>query len=487
MINGSEISVKGHDFMILLKTSLYHFYKRVHHLKFFLNRYSPTFEQIIIKTLIMKSLKLIIFIAFFLFQQITFGQQTLQQLTEKYTPYLTELNQNITVLIEKKGKTTIANIGKNSFNEHTVFNIGSATKKMTAILILQEVENGNLKLSDSIGTYLQPIKNVDNSLTIETLLRHRSGLGEMVGRNYAEEYFAKNDSIYNQNILNRIPPGNSEKVGKYQYCNTNYILLGKILEKVADKGYFDVLQERIFKPANMQESYPYLSKNLNNLAPPTHRGKDVSEFLDHRFFSNYAYAAGSVASTLHDMQLFYHYLFEKKTLLSDASLKLLTSFDDANYGLGMIKFKDEYIGHGGNNLGYAFREYYNPKEKKLVLFFSNGEIIPFHKILKKELFDFINGKSSTTTFSNNITSEFKNALGKYQFDTHGMKMQMEIIEKNNHLYFSAQGAQVILVSKEKNKLYNGSFGIELEVHPEKNDELTFRQNGLETTIKRIKP
>ncbi|CAL2103649.1 CubicO group peptidase, beta-lactamase class C family [Tenacibaculum sp. 190130A14a] len=435
----------------------------------------------------MNSSKLITLILLLLLQQIASAQQSLTQLTEKYTPYLKELNQDITILTSTKGKTAVANIGKRNFNEHTVFNIGSATKKMTAILILQEAEKGNLKLSDSIGTYLQAIQNVDNSLTIEALLRHRSGLGEIVGRNYTEEYFAKSDSAYNQNILNRIPAGNLEKVGKYQYCNTNYILLGKILEKVADKSYFDLLEERIFQPANMQESYPYLSKSLNNLAPPTHRGKDVSKFLDHRFFSNYAYAAGSVASTLHDMQLFYNHLFEKKTLLSENSLKLLTSFDDANYGLGMIQFKDGYIGHGGNNLGYAYREYYNPQEKKLILCFSNGEIIPFNKILKKELFDYINGKPSTISFSKNITSQFKGALGKYQFDTHGMKMQMEIIEKNNHIYFLTQGAQVILVSKEENKLYNGSFGIELEVNPQKNDELIFRQNGLETTIKRINP
>lgn len=60
---------------------------------------------------------------------------------------------------------------------------------MTVILLLQEEERGNLKLSDSIGTYLSTTKNVNGSLTIETLLRHRSGLGELVGRGLKPIFF----------------------------------------------------------------------------------------------------------------------------------------------------------------------------------------------------------------------------------------------------------------------------------------------------------
>jgi len=207
----------------------------------------------------MKYLKLTLF---FILCLISFDgyTQNLQLQLNKYNPYLKELNQGIGVLVTKNGKTTTANIGNYNFNEHTVFNIGSATKKMTAILILQEVEKGTLKLSDSIGTYLQPIKNVDNKLTIETLLRHRSGLGEIVGRNFEKEFYDKKDNFYNSNFLDKIPENNPKKIGKYSYCNTNYILLGHILEKVNDKTYFDLLQDRIFTPCNMLASYPYVSK-----------------------------------------------------------------------------------------------------------------------------------------------------------------------------------------------------------------------------------
>ncbi len=433
----------------------------------------------------MKILKLILTSVFCLVTLFSYTQSLTTQL-KKYDPYIQELNQGIAVLVKQNGKTTTANSGNYNFDGNTVFNIGSATKKMTAILLLQEVEKGTLKLSDSLGKYLQPIKNVNGSLTIETLLRHQSGLGEIVGKNFEKEFYAKSDQFYNADFLRKIPKNNPKQIGKYKYCNTNYILLGHVLEKITDKRYFDLLQERIFTPCNMTSSYPYVSKNLKNLATPTHKQQDVTSYLDYRFFANYAYAAGSVASTLNDITKFYSHLFQKKTLLSESSLKAFTTFDDANYGLGIMKFKDGYVGHGGNNLGYSYREYYNPENQNLILLFSNSRFIPFSKMLKNELFDFIDGKTTTISFNKNIVSDFKDVKGKYLFDSHGMKMDMEIIEHNNHLYFAAQGAKVILVSTETNKLYNGSFGVELEVNPNNINELIFRQNGLETTIKRIK-
>lgn len=425
------------------------------------------------------------FILMFFVCQLIIGQQ-LNTITKKYNSYVTELNQGIGVLVQKDGIIETSTIGKGNFNEHTVFNIGSATKKMTAILILQEVEKGNLKLSDSIGKFLNPIKNVDMSLSIETLLRHQSGLGEYVNAGITNDYFAQRDSIYNRDFLLHIPKSSPKRVGKYSYCNTNYLLLGKIIEKVTDRSYFDLLRERIFIPADMKESYPYVSKNLKNLANPTHNGNDVSKFLDYRFFANYAYAAGSIASTLNDMATFYQHLFEKKTLLSEKSLEKLIAFDDANYALGMMKFRDGYIGHGGNNVGYSFRELYNPKTKNIILFFANSRSIPFNKMLKTELLAYVNGKKlPEVTFNENTVNDFKSVVGKYQFEYKDMKMNMEVVAKNNQLYFAAQGTEVLLVSKEKNKLYNGDFGVELEVIPNNNKELTFRQNGLETTIKRI--
>ena len=415
------------------------------------------------------------------------NQERTDFIIDKYDPYLKALDLGVSVLVVKDKKMTVSSSGNYDLNENSVFNIGSATKKFTAILLLQEVEKGNIKLSDKISQYLSPIKNVDGNLTIETLLRHRSGLGELVGRNIEQLFFEKSDSIYQTNFLDKIPVGDSELIGKYDYCNTNYFLLGYILEKVTDQSYFDLVKERIFIPCEMTHSYPYISKSIQNLAHPTYHGQDVYENIDHRFFANLAFAAGSIASTLPDIAKFYEHTFEKYTLINQQSIQKMINFDDADYGLGMTKISldgTDYIGHGGNNIGYAFREYYNTETKNLVLIFSNSMSIPFPKLLRNEFLDFSNDKRNNLKFNKNTADEFKSTIGTYFFKE--MDMELSIVSDNNVLSLNMQGMNLPLVNHAGKKLNTAMFGIEFEINPDNVDELIFRQGGNEAVIKRVK-
>jgi D-alanyl-D-alanine carboxypeptidase len=435
----------------------------------------------------MKFLKQFLVVSFLGVQCIGYAQSSkLDHITQKYDTYLNELNIGMGVLIKKGSKTEVSSIGKFNIDENSVFNIGSATKKMTAILLLQEEEKGNLKLSDSIGKYLSPIKNVDGSLTIETLLRHRSGLGELVGGQLKPTFFSKHDSIYATNFLDKIPPENPDKKGKYNYCNTNYILLGHLLEKINDKSYFDLLNERIFKTCNMENSYPYVTKQIPNLVHPTQHTKDVFEDLDHRFFTRYVYAAGSIASTMNDMTLFYDHLFIKSTLLSKTSLEKLIKFDDADYGLGMMKntINDiTYYGHGGNNVGYAYREYFNPKTNTMIMFISNTMQMPFFQILKDEVMNYSIGKTTDNRINKNVTKTFGAYKGTYFFKE--MNANVQIIEENKQLYMVLKGTKLLLISYEKGILQADKYSIALKTNPKNKNELIFCQQGMEVTIKRI--
>ncbi|WP_456440570.1 serine hydrolase domain-containing protein, partial [Psychroserpens sp.] len=342
----------------------------------------------------MKTLKQLTIFTFMLFVSIGFSQEkSLQTIQKKYHTLLQEQNKGVGVLIKKNNKITTLQLGNHQLTTEKVFNIGSATKTFTAVLFLQEVEKGNLKLSDSIGTYLSPIKNVDGSLTIETLLSHESGLDEVVGENILDIYYSKNDTLLNTNLLDEIEENDPKKIGKFNYCNTNYLLLGKIIEKVTDKNYFDLVRERIFEALNMEHTYPYVSKNLKNLATPfSGSGKDISDYLDYRYFANIANAAGSIASTLTDMEIFYTSLFETEILLKKESLKLMMHSGNETYGLGLFKpdNTNNYFGHGGNNIGYSFRNGYNPETRNLYLLFANEMYIPFQKNIKKDVISFIN-------------------------------------------------------------------------------------------------
>lgn len=438
----------------------------------------------------MNTLKQLTLFAFFLIQTIVFGQTNdLSILSKKYDTSLQEDNRGIAILIKKDNKIFTKSLGNFNLNKNNVFNIGSATKTFTAILILQEVEKGNIKLNDAVGKYLNPIKNVDSTLTIQTLLAHESGLDEVIGRNIETILYAKSDSLYNDNLLNQFEKNNPEKIGKFNYCNTNYFLLGKILEKATDQSYFDLVRERIIAPLQLNNTYAYVHKNLPNLATPYHNGKDISEYLDYRYFANIAYAAGSVASTLADMEIFYTSLFETEKLLKKATLELMLTSGNSTYGLGVFKFKNNnknYYGHGGNNIGYAFRNQYNPKTKNMFLMFSNNINIISKKAITADLLSFLNNKPIENFKTVNL-NEFKKYTGNYLLKE--ANLELEIITENNKMYIvvAAQGIKSELTQKSKNSLSDKVVGVVLSKIDGNNDSLTFNQNGFKTTINRVKP
>ena len=413
-------------------------------------------------------------------------KKTLKIIQKKYHSLLEDQNKGIGVLIKKNGKISTLQMGKHQLTSETVFNIGSATKTFTSILFLQEMEKGNLKLSDSIGMYLSPIKNVDGSLTIETLLSHESGLDEVVGRNIRDIYYSKDDALLNSNLLDQIEENDPKLIGKFDYCNTNYLLLGKIIEKITDKNYFDLLRERIIEPLNLQQTYPYVSKSIKNLATPYSDGKDISAYLDYRYFANIANSAGSIASTLADMEIFYTSLFETELLLKKESLKLMMTAGNDVYGLGLFKPEskdDNYYGHGGNNIGYSFRNGYNPKTKNLYLLFCNERSLVFKKSITKDINAFFNNE--TVNEFKNPSNSFKMYAGKYLLKE--ANLVLEFVVENNKMFLVSedQGSKSRLFQKDENTLFDTQVGASLTVIKDNNKALTFSQNGFTTTIKRI--
>lgn len=434
----------------------------------------------------MKIIKHFTIILLLIFVTNGFSQKkTLKNIETKYTLLLKNQNNGVGILIKKNNTINTLQLGNFDLNKNKVFNIGSATKTFTAILLLQEIEKRNLKLTDSIGSFLTPIKNVDGSLTIKTLLTHESGLDEVVGKNIKEIYYSKNDALYNSNLLTEIEESNLEHIGKFHYCNTNYLLLGKIIEKITDKNYFDLLNERIIQPLNMKHTYPYLSKSIPNLVTPYSDGKDISEYLDYRYFANIANAAGSIASTLTDMEIFYTSLFETDILLKKETVKQMMNLGNEFYGLGLFKPTKEnnYYGHGGNNIGYSFRNGYNPKTKNLYLIYANTRTIAFKKNIKNDIISFLNDEK-VTNFKT-IDENFKKYAGKYLLKE--ANLTLEIIVENNNLFLASeqQGVKSQLFQKNKTTLYDTIAGATLTLIDDNKKALTFSQNGFTTTINKI--
>jgi len=327
------------------------------------------------------------FIQLFLFFSISingFSQNqnnTFQKILNEYADSLQSKKYGIVNLTKHKNKTFKSQIGWASETEKMsadkIFNIGSLTKMFTSVLILQEIEKGKLNLNDTIGTFFSKNKNVDPKITIEQLLRHKSGLGEIIIDSILNNAFGDYEYEYNHSYLyNLIPAKQFSKGEKFLYTNTNYQLLGYILEMINDKPYSKIVEERIFEPCKMKNSYTYFSKTLKNIAHPMYNGEDLLEILNYRFYHDLAFSAGCISSNLDDLALFFTSLYETEKLISRKTFFKMTEFQD-DYGLGIerikVNSKKEYflIGHSGDNISFKIRNWYNPKTKDLIITISN--------------------------------------------------------------------------------------------------------------------
>ncbi|MDQ6827802.1 MAG: beta-lactamase family protein [Gemmatimonadota bacterium] len=140
----------------------------------------------------------------------------------------------------------------------TKVQIASATKLFTQIAIRQLEQAGKLSLSDTVGQFLPAYRNaiVRSRVTVEQLLRHRSGVGSFWNERFlahVSEIRTVNDylALFQDDSL-LFAPGTDQA-----YSNGGYVILGAIIERVSGMSYHDYVREHIFAPAGMTETMPY--------------------------------------------------------------------------------------------------------------------------------------------------------------------------------------------------------------------------------------
>ncbi|KAA9357139.1 serine hydrolase [Larkinella humicola] len=317
-----------------------------------------------------------------------FAQKKAEKIEELMRQYVENRQFNGTVLVAENGKVImkkgygLANMEWNIPNTpDTKFRLGSVTKQFTAFLIMQLVDQGKLKVSEKITTYLPDYpKATGDKITVHHLLTHTSGIPnytnfprffETMSRDpYAPEAFVKKFSDL---------PLDFEPGSKFSYSNSGYFLLGVLIEKVTGKPYATVLQEGILTPAKLKDTGydlpgPILPKRA---AAYEKRGGGYvnAPYLD----MTIPYAAGSLYSTVEDLYRWDQLLYTDK-LLSAASKKALFTPALAHYaygwGVGNAKIgqrKDSVliVSHGGGINGFNTQFTRLPNDKHTVILLNN--------------------------------------------------------------------------------------------------------------------
>lgn len=267
-----------------------------------------------------------------------------------------------------------ANIEKNKLNDiNTTFRIGSLSKTYTAILVMKAIEENKIKLDDHLSIHYPQIKNADK-ITIEMLLNHRSGLFNYTDKEdentWSQAYHSEEEIInYFINENSNFEPG-----ADYSYSNTNYVLLGFILQRLYDKSYNEILQEKICHPLNLQRTY--FKKEIDETLNEAVSYNIQDEFIQNSKF-NYAahFAGGGIFATATEVNQFLTALFSNK-IISSESLSLVLPKEKGSYGFGIERTSfdspDEGYQHSGRVENYFARYWYLPKEKLGIVTLANA-------------------------------------------------------------------------------------------------------------------
>lgn len=264
---------------------------------------------------------------------------------------------------------TVGNAGTKPLNTDMLFEMGSNTKTFVMALILLLEEEGKLSIDDTIYKYLSPIKNVTNGITIKQLLQHTSGLYNYTGHpsfinkvnNGDPSAIIEVDSI----LEYYINPKLTEPGTKWEYSNTNFILLGRIIEKVTGKEFHTVMREKLLDPLGLKHTYLAEYENHTEEKAETWLFGSGYDGVRYRSFLSGAWAAGGIISTAEDLAKWAKLLYSNKVFSKNESYKKMLTQVDVNgtkYQFGLSTFLRYYkgnlfIGHGGTTLQHSEMEF----------------------------------------------------------------------------------------------------------------------------------
>ena len=247
------------------------------------------------------------------------------------------------MLVAKKGQVVFEQYngfghlrGKDSITANTPFHIASTTKTFTAMAVLKLAEEGKLNINDSLQKFFPGFPY--EGMTVKILLNQRSGLP-----NYAY-YLEKinwddNIKVTNEDVLQTLiehkPDLQNGVNRRFNYSNTNFVLLALIIERVSGKSYADYLQETFFTPLQMTSTKVF-NRNDSATVTPSYMWNGVQEAFT---YLDLTYGDKNIYSTVKDLlkwdqALYSNKLFKQSTLDSAFQPYSFEKPGIHNYGLG---------------------------------------------------------------------------------------------------------------------------------------------------------
>src|SRR5262245_18185535 len=210
-----------------------------------------------------------------------------------------------TVVIAKCGVPIFERAYNRADREHdipntlaTSFNVGSINKMMTAVAVMRLVQDGRLRLTDTVGKHIPeyPNRAIADNVTIEHLLTHTGGTGDIFGDDWDDYRLTlRTHDDYVKYFGERDP---TNPPGRFPYANYGFVLLGAIIERVTGHTYFDAVADLVYAPAHMTStSSPIWNEPVGAIGYTRRRGRGWTSNVD--VLPYRGMAAGGGWSTTH--------------------------------------------------------------------------------------------------------------------------------------------------------------------------------------------
>lgn len=349
-----------------------------------------------------------------------------------------------------------------SLNTQMVFGMGSISKSIAAATILKLEEEGVLTIEDELNKWVGNYNNIDSSITIRQLLNHTSGIYNMTDNTELLSLVNSNsDSIWAPETVldNYIKEPYFAKGEGFHYSNTNYVLIGMIIESATGKKYHEIARSKVLAPAGLDSIYlkpfePFEFDMAHLWADVLGNGNSIDVnalgFSLNSLFS-VAWAAGGFVSQTEDVALWMKKLAKKEVLSTKSQNELLDGIDrgsNAYYGLGIVYFIDpddnsiQAIGHNGN-IGYTSVAYYFPKFDVSISIQCNDTSIPTNvqeELLLKLLNAYvINIETGVIAVNNENVNIYPNPVN----DKLHINIKNENIDFSKVSIFNAMGQKIL--------------------------------------------
>jgi len=247
------------------------------------------------------------------------------------------------------GASGVALDGVTPLDGDSPFAIASITKTFTATLVLEAVERGRIGLDDPVSDYLPRLKKV-RGVTVRQLLQHTSGIADLLPPMREPMTEDPERTWSGAEVIERLGGPWWSPGAAYGYSNSNYVVLGMLVERVYGHDFDEVLRRHILRPLDLDETGVLLERNAPPLMPPS--------------WASAFGTSGNMYASPSDLVEWGMALYGGRVLAPE-TLARMTAFNQDDYGLGTEAIhlgSRTGIGHSGLLRGFTSVLVHLPRE-----------------------------------------------------------------------------------------------------------------------------